>query len=146
MRRSSRNILLCAPFVAITFLTVWRVQCRVPALPLDQWSIPQLVEQLNRAGLELRTAAVSKEGPFDQSVYLTSTERDWLDLNTLVKDPKRIHEWRGIVYCARKTTNGTPMYPPECEPYSLEVGPFFFYGDTEMLARIAAALGQRGPA
>ena len=141
MRRFSPNLKLYLPFVAMAFLAVCWVQWRDTALPLDKWNIPELVEQLNHAGVEVRTVAVQSEGPHEQSAFLTTTEKGWNCLNRLVKDPKRIHEWRGIVYCERRLPTAPELVVPECEQYSLEVGPFFFFGDTELLARIGTALG-----
>jgi hypothetical protein len=141
MRRISRNLKRCAPFMAMAFLAVCWVQCHVQPLPLDNWTIPELVEQLSRAGVEVRTVGVQKESPHEQSAFLTTTEQDWHYLNRLVKDRKRIHEWKGIVYCERRTPTTPEPVVPDCEQYSLEVGPFFFFGDTELLARIGTALG-----
>ncbi|HEY7326385.1 MAG TPA: hypothetical protein VH592_02005 [Gemmataceae bacterium] len=143
MRRFSRNLMICGSFMAMALLVVCWVQCRVPALPLENWHIPELVEQLNRAGVKIRTVAVQKIGPHEQSAFLTtSTEQDWPYLNRLVKDAKRIHEWKGIVYCERRAPTSPELIVPECEQYSLTVGPFYFFGDTDLLARIGTALGQ----
>jgi hypothetical protein len=142
MRRFSRNFVICVSFMAMTLLVVCWVQCRVPSQPLERWHIAELVEQLNRAGLEIRTIAVQEVGPHEQSAFLTTTQQDWHYLNRLVKDAKRIHEWKGVVYCERRTPSSPELIVPECAQYSLEVGPFYFFGDSELLARIGTALGR----
>lgn len=144
MRRFSRKPMICVAFLSMALLVVCWVNCRVPPFSLDKWNIAELVEHLNRAGVEVRAVAVQKEGPREQSAYLTTTGQDWHYLNRLFKDAKRIHEWRGIVYCERRPPNAPQLVVPDCEPYILEVGPFFFFGDADLLARIGTALGQPG--
>jgi predicted amidohydrolase YtcJ len=145
-----RYVLLGASFMATAFLTVWCFQPPVapaPAShPLDNWDIAQLADHLNRAGVELRTVSVQKNGVIDSSAFLTATAMDWSYLNRLNKDPKRIHEWRGIVFCSREMPNSAAKLARQREEHCLLVGPFIFYGDAELLERIGAALNHPAPA
>jgi len=62
------------------------------------WNIPELIDHLNRADLEVFAEPTQKNGTLRQSVFLTTAKRSWRDLIFLVKYPSRIQEWRGIVY------------------------------------------------
>ncbi|HTU88858.1 MAG TPA: hypothetical protein VMF69_02065 [Gemmataceae bacterium] len=149
MRRSWQYGLLCAPFVVLAFLTIPFGQRRAApvaeALPLDHWDIPELAAYLNEAGLELNSQPVRKDGDLSQSVFFTSTKKDWYELNRLFKDPKRIHEWRGTVYCSREPPKAAAHLAQQWGNNGLLAGPFVFFGDAELLARIDAALKRPAP-
>jgi hypothetical protein len=112
-----------------------------PAGPLDDWDIPRLVDHLNGKGLGLRLVSTRKDGLLDGDAFLTTTDRDWLDLNELPKVPQLIHRWPGTLYCQRKTGENDwsdrVAYWGDC---CLEAGPFLLFGDRELLARVRAAL------
>jgi hypothetical protein len=144
MRRNLQYVFLCVPFLAMTFLTVWLAPHRTAPQPapllLDNWDVPQLAAYLNGAGVEVRTVPTQKDAVGSSSAYLTATQKDWSDLNRLMKDASKIHEWRGTVYCARETANSNANLARPGDEHYLLVGPFIFYGDAELLARIDAAL------
>src|SRR5262249_41093505 len=71
--------------------------------PLNDWDIPQLVAHLNAKGLGLRLVSTRKDGLLDGDAFLTTTNRDWPDLNELPKVPQLVHRWPGTLYCQRKT-------------------------------------------
>lgn len=146
MRQYRRYFLLCAPFVVAAVLAAYfgpRCAMAVPkALPLDRWDIPQLAAYLKKAGVELRVQSAQKNGIARQSVYLTSTPKDWCDLNGLVKDPKWIHRWQGTVFCTHETPNAAEALARQWGEQGLLVSPFVFYGDAELLARIKNALNR----
>lgn len=77
---------------------------------------------------------------------MTVTEKEWSYLNGLRKTPDKIQQWRGIVYCSRETPRAIAYLAYQWEDRCLRVGPFIFYGDASLLARIAAALHQDAPA
>ena len=71
------------------------------------------------------------------AAFLTTTDKEWEDLNHLVKDPKRINEWRGTLYCERAKANTDLWYLiRQWGANSLIVGPFLLYGDPELLVRV----------
>lgn len=149
MRLYWRCFLLCAAFVVVASVAIPFGQRRdvlVPeALPLNRWDVLQLASYLKEAGLNLRPQSVQEDGRIGQSVYLTSTEKDWQELNGLIKDPKRIHQWRGIVFCTYEGPIAAENLARQWGDQGLLVGPFVFYGDGELLARINVALNRPAP-
>jgi hypothetical protein len=120
---------------------------------------------LNGEGLGLRTVATQKDGVVRQTAFLTTTDKEWLDLNLLPKIQKRIDQWRGTLYCVRDPVGNRPellwlarKYPGILDgargaggnhrselthqwgDCCLVAGPFLFYGDRELLGRVHAAL------
>jgi hypothetical protein len=114
---------------------------------MDGWDIEDLVAHLHRNGLEFRAVPTAEEGPLNLGAYLTTTEKPWERLNCLHASPEFIADWEGTVYCTLTSKGGiTPLGP--WGDYGLRVGPFLFFGDPELLARIRAALrapGAPGP-
>jgi hypothetical protein len=112
-----------------------------PAGPLDDWDIPQLAAFLNGEGLGLRLVPTRKDGVIYQNAFLTTTDKDWNDLNALPKIPELIHCWTGTLYCLRNSGENDwsdrAFYWGDC---CLEAGSFLFFGDRELLARVRAAL------
>src|SRR5262249_55096043 len=98
---------------------------------------------LNRAGLEVRLRSPLKNGAIGQAAFLTTTDKDWDDLNHLYKHPSRIQEWRGVVYCER-VGHSEPILRLWGDHY-LVAGPFVFFGDSELLERIRAILVPSAP-
>ena len=117
-----------------------------PAGRLDDWDIPRLVAYLNGQGLGLRMVPTRKDGIASQNAFLTTTDQDWADLNDLGKIREQIDRWRGTLYCRQKTGekdwSDQVHYWGDC---CLEAGPFIFFGDRELLARVRAALGAPAP-
>jgi hypothetical protein len=114
-----------------------------PARPLNDWDIPQLVSYLNGQGLGLRLVPAEKDGVIDREAFLTTTDQDWSDLNVLPKLRERIHCWQGTLYCLRNkegyVLSGQVDSWGDC---CLVAGPFLFFGDRELLARVRAALSE----
>jgi hypothetical protein len=113
-----------------------------PARTIDAWDIQELADYLNRGGVEVRIQTVSRHGPLGSAAYLTTTVREWKDLNSLRKDSQHIHEWSGTLYCERVTENEREQLYlfEQWREYSLVKGPFIFYGDPELLVLVRDAL------
>jgi hypothetical protein len=112
-----------------------------PPGPLDDWDIPRLVAFLNDKGLGLRMVATPKDGVIGPTAFLTTTARGWDDFNRLPKDPRQIDRWQGILYCERGP--GGDAWSALVRQWGdccLVVGPFLFFGDPDLLARVCAAL------
>jgi hypothetical protein len=107
---------------------------------LHDWDIAQLAAHLNRKGVPVRLVPVSENAPLGSAAYLTTTAKDWDDLNHLMKLPQRIPEWRGTLYCERIRENDTSYLLGQWGDQGLKIGPFLFYGDTELLDRVRSAL------
>ncbi len=147
MHPFSRYCLLSTALLAMTLLAISLGQ-RLGNRPVsrqlfDDRSIPQLADHLNRAGLQVRLQSTIKGGVLGQTAFLTTTNKDWNDLNHLSKTSNRIREWRGTVYCER-LGKGDPVLR-QWGDHCLVASPFVFYGDTELLKRIGAILAPFAP-
>ncbi len=111
------------------------------AREMHGWSLIDLVRHLESRGLQLRAVPTQRGGPFGLNAYFAAGNRSWEELIQLPKNPTAIGRWSGVVYCER--TGGSEVLDGELESWNgcaLEVGPFAFVGDPELLARIRAAL------
>jgi hypothetical protein len=135
---------LLLAFVAVTLLVVGVGRRKggraTPAVPLDDWDIPQLVAYLNGEGLALRLVPTQKNGAISQAAFLTTTDKEWDELSRLAKKQEWIGRWRGTLYCKRNMGGEELAY--QWGDYHLVVGPFLFFGDPELLARVQAALAR----
>lgn len=122
-----------------------QVQRAATLRALENWDFPELVEHLNRAGLEVRIQSPRQDGKPAHNAFLTTTPRDWDDLNRLgiCPGPRRIQEWRGVIYCER-AGKGEPSFL-HWSDHLFVVGPFAFCGDAEFLERIRAILAPIAP-
>src|SRR5579872_2320499 len=142
-RLSRHGIRLVVPAVlAISLLAGWAARRRedpaASAVPLEEWDIPRLVAHLNDAGLRLRIVSTVKHERIGQAVFLTTTSKEWDDLNHLPKDQNQIRRWRGTLYCESSLVDGPARsrwseWARQGGDCCLVVGPFFFYGDRELL-------------
>jgi hypothetical protein len=112
------------------------------SVPLDDWDVPRLTAFLNEHGLGLRVVPTMQNGQdAGRRAYLTATDKEWEALNSLMKDPRRIDEWRGTLYCLRGKVGEN--WEPLTERWGatcLVIGPFLLYGDPELLALVRDAV------
>ncbi len=147
MHHFPRYCVLCTALLATTVLAsslgprlsnradLWR--------SIDDWSILELADHLNRAGLQVRLRSTSKDGGIGQSVFLTTADKTWEELNHLSKAPSRLQEWRDTVHCMRGGEGDPVLW--QWGDHCLVAGPFIFYGDAGLLERIAAILAPSVP-
>jgi hypothetical protein len=141
---------LLLPSVLVTALLAGWIGQRVSgpaksAGTADDWDIPRLVAYLNDAGLGLRMVSTTKNGVIDQTAFLTTTTKEWENLNRLFKDRKQIHLWQGTLYCERGRVrffmgDDWSALTRQWGDCCLVVGPFLFFGDRDLLDRVRAAL------
>ena len=148
MRRLSRCGLLSVAFGTLILLPITirlhRTSPTSSTRPFEDWNIVELVEHLDRMGVKLQLRSTQEDGSLGQTVFLTTAGKRWSDLNHLNRDPKRIHEWQGIIHCERVKGDmaiATRLYANHC----LAIGPFLFYGDAELLRCVGAALAPVAP-
>jgi hypothetical protein len=108
--------------------------------PIRDWDIAELAVHLNRMGVEVRLRAVPRNGTLNRMAFLTSTGKEWSELNALNKDPIRIHEWRGTIYCEQIGESDVTYLLEQWGDRCLVVRPFVFYGDAELLERVRTSL------
>jgi hypothetical protein len=144
MQRSTRYGVFFAALAAMTlFAVAFRKHPTDPSSPsprIHDWDIAQLATNLNRLGVQLHLRAVPKNNQLSQSAFLTSTAKEWADLNALIRDPRTIEEWRGTLYCERVSENGAKYLLEQGGDYCMLISPFYFFGDAELLNRVRNAL------
>jgi hypothetical protein len=141
--------------VALTFLVgLAIVACwKTPSAPgrseagMDGWEVPDLVGYLQGRGLPLHLSPTGLMANTRVNAYLTTTAKPGAELYRLVKDRRAKHRWTGVVYCGRsrhyEVLEGVVESWADC---GLRAGPFVFFGDPELLARIRTALGDANDA
>lgn len=149
MKRLTHYCLLSTALLAMTSLAVWLGQSlhtrMVEQRTLDDWDIPELADQLNRAGLQVQMQSTRKDGMIGRNAFLTTTDKDWDELSNLRKDSSRIQEWRGTVYCEHVRGHDPAELICLGEDHWFVASPFIFYGDAELLQRISAILAPLAP-
>jgi hypothetical protein len=113
----------------------------IPALPLDDWDVPELVHYLNRAGLRLHVVSTALDDVVQNTAFLTTSEKSWYEVNVLVKHESRLDSWQGVLYCERVDSDVMRRQLAEqWGDHGWSAGPFLFFGDPELLARVRAVL------
>jgi hypothetical protein len=139
----SPRALVFAPLLvlALIWVWVWRTGPPVPRRDLTRWDLPRLLEHLRARGVDLYATSPMKDGPIVDKVYLTTEPRDWPELQQLFRDNDQIDRWRGVLFCERLNVQDDRTWDlqrwGDC---CLVVGPFVFFGDRDLLARVRAAL------
>lgn len=131
------TVVLASTVMAVSFCQRLRNGSDAPPALED---IRKLTDHLNRTGLAVRLRSTQKDGTLGATAFLTTTDKSWEQLNRLVKDPKRIAEWRGTVYCERAEYEGRDWLLRSWNGHCLAAGSFMFYGDDELLERIRVLL------
>jgi hypothetical protein len=110
-----------------------------PKGAIGDWSVADMIRNLQSKGLPLQAVSTLREGSIGDNAFLLTGAKTWEELNLLPKDSRAMPRWSGVVYCKR--VNRPDMVPLAlCGDCALEVGPFDFFGDPDLLARIRAAL------
>lgn len=150
MQRFSRYGWWFGVFGMMVVLTVAFRQCGSDpvqsARSVYDWDFSELVEHLNQMGLNVRLRSTQASGTLGQTAFLMVSEKDWRSLNSLKKDNNRIHEWRGVLFCERVGQSDASHLTDQWGDHCLAVGPFLFYGDTELLGQVRSALHPYAPA
>lgn len=81
------------------------------------------------------------DGEFCNGAYLCGSahKREDLDLAWLRRQPEWAAHWTGVVFCDRMGSQ-TQTYTTGWGDNGLQVCPFLFFGDAELIARIRDAL------
>jgi hypothetical protein len=137
-------------FAASIVLASWLGSRRLgpapPGAPLDDWDIPRLAAFLNEQGQQLRVVPTMRQGGPHETAFLTTTSRGWEDLNRLPKDAGRIALWQGTLYCERGPGGDDWLdLTRQWGDCGLVAGPFLFFGDPQLLARVRDALAFAKP-
>jgi hypothetical protein len=114
---------------------------------MDGWRLKDLLAHLESRGLGLRAFPTGKGHAIFENAFLVRGERTWQELNGLIKDPKWLPKWKGVVYCEREGKPKGVEAGVECWGGACLVAhPFVFFGDPDLLAQIRSALSAERPA
>jgi len=133
-----------AAFAAVILLALVSrqlgIDTRSSSRSINDWSIVELAGQLNRMRVKVQLRSTQQDGTIGQTAFLTFTDKDWHSLNALKKDANHIHEWRGVLFCERVGESDATHLLNQWGNHCLAVGPFVFYGDSELLRQVRDAL------
>ncbi len=114
--------------------------------PCEARDIPALAARLRAAGLNLRLVHTARERGPSYNAYLTTTDKDWAQLQAVPRMVECSSGWRGTVFCEQDVgywdmgDPGQRQLVLEWGDCCLIAGPFRFFGDPALLARIRACL------
>ena len=138
---SVRRALPLAVFLVVASLVVATRVRRVSQAAdtrLDDWTVPELIDHLRKEGLELRVLPTQQDGLARYNAFLTTTNKTWEELNLVLKVPEQADRWRGTLYVER--SHDTDIRVQCWGDCCLVAGPFVFFGDRNLLARVRVAL------
>jgi hypothetical protein len=131
--------------------TCWRARsaAKHSAVCMDGCDVHDLAAYLEGRGLRLHISPSWAGGNARTNAYLSTTAKPGAELYGLAKNRRKMHPWAGVVYCERvryqEVREGVAEWrEDELQSWSdcgLRVGPFVFFGDPALLARIRTALG-----
>jgi hypothetical protein len=108
---------------------------------MDDWDVHDLVGYLRGRGLQFHLTPTSSGRNASSNAYLTTEAKPAAELYRLLTTRKAIHIWAGVVYCEvsrrYEDREGVLEMWADC---GLRAGPFVFFGDPALLARIRTAL------
>jgi hypothetical protein len=126
--------------MGVLALFIWGVSlsCHQSA-PRRRLGFADLQDRLQRHGIDLQVVSTRKDGGESDSVFLLAKPRDFGDLNVLSKNPSRIREWDGVLYCERIGRDPDALVE-QWGANCMIVEPFILYGDPALLEQVRGAL------
>ncbi len=112
---------------------------------LDGWGVPELVRHLEARGLGLRAVPTGAGGSLSRNAFLTVPGKRPEGLAGLMKTPAQIDRWEGVVYCEYALRADEVQLYDRWADCCRSIGPFWFFGDPQLLARIRQALFDPAP-
>ncbi len=127
----------------------WRRPADVPGearrVSMDGWGVPELVRHLEARGLGLRAVPTGAGGSLSRNTFLTVPGKRPTDLTGLMKTPAQIDRWEGVVYYEHSPRADDVQRYDRWGDCHRRIGPFWFFGDPELLAGIQEVLREPGP-
>jgi hypothetical protein len=109
---------------------------------MDGWDVHDLAGYLEGRGVRLHLSPSFAGGDGSTNAYLSTTAKPGAELYWLVKDSRARQRWAGVVYCElSRNYEAREEAMEDWAECGLRVGPFVFFGDPQLLARIRTTLG-----
>jgi hypothetical protein len=118
---------------------------RPALLRMDGWKLSDLLAHLRSRGLDLRAHPTMKGAVIHRNAFLTRGDRPWEELEGLVKDARRVAQWKGVVYWEQAAPDAAEARVACWGDACLYAAPFVFFGDPELLMQICSALAAGRP-
>jgi len=99
----------------------------------------ELAVHLRQKGLDLRGVSSRGDGLWLNTVYLTTTEKNDMEIRGLAVHPSKVDQWKGTVI----VFSDNALRPHDTEDWGencLHRDSFLFFGDKDLLVEIAKAL------
>lgn len=147
--RSPRSLFCLALLSGLALVGAWAWHGASRTRPvsgpeLAGWDVPRLVQRLDERGVRVRCLSSSAHYPSRTNAYLTTTDLSFAQIDRLPKRLKDVERlWEGTLYCQAfgdpeaRDRFAEQWAGPDGPPV---VGPFVFFGDRKLLARVRAAL------
>jgi hypothetical protein len=145
-KRRAPVLLPLTLLVGLAIVACWKT----PSVPqrsasrMAGWDVPDLVAYLQGQGLPLHLSPTGPGANTRSNAYLSTIAKPAAELYWLAKDRRRMDPWAGVIYCEVSRSyadrEGVVEEWAEC---GLRAGPFLFFGDPKLLARIRTALGHQ---
>jgi hypothetical protein len=103
---------------------------------MEDWDVPRLAQHLQDSGLEVRLVPTDIRGDASRSAFLTTTDKEWADLNPVLKVPEAINCWEGTVYCEKLSRGERETQIEAWGDTCALVGPFLLFGDRALLREV----------
>lgn len=115
--------------------------CRCPAgerLDTRGWGPDELLDHLNRSGVQLRVVPAEQNGGPCDSLYLTEDPAaTWNSLVHQMVTVERIHQWQGSVWVGRaRHYIDVEDLLAQWGKHGCRIGDFLLFGDERVLRRI----------
>ncbi len=102
-------------------------------------SLRELAGRLRERLPDLHVVPQRRDGGYASGAYFCTSPREFDGLVRLPRNPTRAGEWSGVVFCER-VSGAMPVVCDGWGVNGLEIGPFLFFGDAKLIARIRDAV------
>ncbi len=104
-----------------------------------EWSVGELAGCLRERLPDLHVVPQRRDGSYGSGAYFCTSPRDLGELVRLSRNPTRVGEWSGVVFCERVSA-AMPVLCDDWGENGLRIGPFLLFGDAKLIARLRDAV------
>ena len=138
MKRRIRLALTAAAIALLVGLAAWRWAGRQAQVEPGE-RLPDLAARLRERLPGLCVVPARPDGDYCAGAYLCDSPRRLEELVWLRRNPRCAAMWTGVVFCEHTALWGR-VISDDWGENGCQVGPFVFFGDATLIARIREAL------